>query len=136
MRTRGRPSAEARAARALVERPEPPTHFSEEEREVWTTTTNGLPADWFTPESLPLLEAYCRHHISARNFSKMLEDVRQKPDYKRKIVDLGKLAAMVVRETQLVATLATKMRLSQRAKSKAKPVTPNERTSTGRKPWE
>src|SRR5947208_3360196 len=70
VRKRGRKSAESLAiieAPAPIEtvtRQQPPHDLSDEECEIWVAVANDMPADWFSPATVPLLAQYCRHVVT------------------------------------------------------------------------
>jgi phage terminase small subunit len=69
MGTRGRKSSAelatvSPAGISLTRRPEPPAHLGDDAAEIWRATVNSLPADWFSPGTLPLLEAFCGLSVS------------------------------------------------------------------------
>lgn len=113
-----------------VERLTAPAQLSKEEADVWRAVTNRMPADWFTPETVPLLTQYCRHTVRADRVAEMITLAEVDPDLGLKEYD--RLLKMQDRETRAIAALATKMRISQQStydKSKRK-------GSAGRKPWQ
>jgi hypothetical protein len=69
MGTRGRKSSAELATVSpdgigLTRRPEPPSHLGDDAADIWRATVNSLPADWFSPGTLPLLEAFCGLSVS------------------------------------------------------------------------
>src|SRR5688500_14842040 len=56
------------------QRPKPPTDLTGEEAAVWRGVVDGLPADWFPPESRPLLVDYCRHVCRSRGLARLIND--------------------------------------------------------------
>lgn len=111
MGTRGRVSTAQLAVLPIraQDRPAVPHHLPADIQEVWTSTVNALPRDWFPPETLPMLEQYCRHVIRARRFGKML----QAPSLDRD--EYIKLSQLEMDQTDKIIQLATKMRLTQQA---------------------
>ena len=63
MGQRGRKPTAALATLEVTElqKPEPPSHLNEAQREIWNNTVGHLPADFFRPETFDLLSQYCRH---------------------------------------------------------------------------
>jgi hypothetical protein len=119
MGRRGRTSA---AALALVStprklgdlrRPPPLADLTAEQADEWTEIVARCPADWFPRETYPLLAQYVRHVVSARWLSKLRDRLERA---RRFDVDAyERVSKLIGRETQLLASLATKMRLSQHA---------------------
>ncbi len=131
---RGRKSAESMAIVSpvsAIERPNCPHDLNDEESEVWFSVVNRLPADWFPRETHPLLIQYCRHSVQARRIAEWIEKASADPELVVSAYD--RLLKMQERESRALASLATKMRLSQQTtydKSRKKgDVGP-------RKPWE
>ena len=137
MKQRGRPSSAALALAPVsriekCERQRTPHDLNDEETEVWVAVVNDHPADWFSPSTVPILTAYCRHVIQARRVGELIEKGTSDPALS--IKDYDRLLHMQQRESLTIATLATKMRISQQS-------TTNHRgnktvSSAPRKPWE
>lgn len=144
MKQRGRKSATAleivSASDVLdrVERQRPPHDLSDEEVEVWAAVVAAEPADWFSPSTVPLLANFCRHTIAARRVAELIERATGDIDPKTKqptlsIGDYDRLLKMQDRESRALATLATKMRISQQSTTNHRG---NKKPSATRKPWE
>lgn len=137
MGTRGRQSAAALSVISgggieTIRRAEPADELTEEEAEVWRLVVNRLPADWFPAETLPMLSQYCRHTVASRRVAQLIERMQSDTDG-FSIKDYDRLLKMQERESRCLASLATKMRISQQTtydKSRKK-------GSVGpKKPWE
>jgi hypothetical protein len=76
-------------------RPQPPEDLTEEQGAEWRAVMDRLPADWFPRETHGLVAQYCRHVSTAQR--------------------LARLLAAQERETRCIASLATRMRMSQQA---------------------
>lgn len=121
------------------DRPQPPEHLTPWQCSLWRSVTATKPADWFTDDSLPLLEAYVEAALTHRNVSgalramdpACLSDEDQVRHYDR-------LAGMQTKVAGSLAQLAMKMRLSQSARYGARGASgAHERTSkAAKKPWE
>lgn len=139
MQQRGRKGAGAVAVAggvvALVERPEPPLDLNPDESDVWRDTVEGLPADWFRPETFPLLRQWCRHTVSARRVAQLLDAAMSRDE-----IDVGELKdllAMQARETASLKAMAASMRISQQATIHAeKAGTSKAKVGTVKRPWE
>lgn len=134
MRQRGRKSAASLEVVSSnispIERPPVPDDLTDEQAEVWRKITNRMPADWFPAETWPLLAMYCRHVVTARRVAQLIEQAEESPD--TEVETLDRLYKMQERESRAMASLATKMRITQQTtydKSRKKPV-------QVRKPWE
>lgn len=105
-----------------MDRPRAPHDLTDEETEFWAAIVESLPADWFTASTLPLLTQYCRHSVQARRIAELVERAAGQPDFE--LADYDRLLKMQQRESAALASLATKMRISQQStydKSKKKP---------------
>lgn len=148
MGTRGRPSL---ASLSVVQtgvdeyqRPSPPAELSSEQRMEWLAVVNRLPADWFQPETYPLLSQYCRHVVSARRVAELVsaleEEMAREPAEGESKVELmlgatkamDRLLKMQEREGRAMSSLATRMRLTQQSTYDPKTKKPPQ----VRKPWE
>lgn len=114
-----------------IERQRPPHDLTDEEVEVWAAVVATEPADWFSRSNTPLLAQYCRHVIHARRVAELIE--RATGDPQLLIEDYDRLLKMQERESRAIATLATKMRVSQQATTNHRG---NKRPAAARKPWE
>jgi hypothetical protein len=135
MGARGRKSAAsgelvAVSAVQVMARPDAPYDLTDEQADEWRSVVDRLPADWFPRETWPILTQYCRHVVTARRVAQLIDAEMKSPEF-----DVGRysdLLKMAQRESQVIASLATKMRLSQQAtydKSKKKP-------TAAKRPWE
>lgn len=123
MGRRGRPSAAALALVATPQlatrRPEAPVDLTPEQAAEWDAIVGRCPADWFPRETYPLLAQYCRATVSVRKlsvFRDQLESAKEEFD----LDQYERVAKLIGRETHLLTSLATKMRLSQHASYDAK----------------
>nr|CAD6417822.1 hypothetical protein REQ54_01755 [Rhizobium sp. Q54] len=114
-----------------VERQKAPHELTDEETEVWFHVVNSWPADWFTPATVPLLAQYCRHVIQARRIAELIERATGDPELS--VSDYDRLLKIQERESRAIASLATKMRISQQATTNHRG---NQKNPTTRKPWE
>jgi hypothetical protein len=116
----------------LIERAPPPDHLTDEQARVWREVLDDLPADWFRGSNLPLLETYCRHIVAARRIAQLIELEEKSDAFDPANYDL--LLRMQDRETRALATMGTKLRLTQQSilhKDAKKP-----RQPPGKKPWQ
>ena len=114
-----------------VERPRPPARLNDAERDIWLAVVNDLPADWFGAASLPVLAQYCAHVVEAQRLGVLIERAVVDPDLR--IADYDRLLRMRERESRAMASLATKMRITNQSTRNHR----GNRVSGGaRKPWE
>lgn len=121
MTKRGRKSAASLAIRPVTPvektpRPTPPSELSDEEADEWRAIVDRLPADWFARETHVLLVQYCRHIIAARRVSQLIAAIQESAsvedfDFKA----YHDALKMQQRESAILASLATKMRISQQS---------------------
>jgi hypothetical protein len=135
MAKRGRPSAASLeiAARPVevIARQTAPHELNDEETEVWSAVVNSWPADWFSPATVPLLTQYCRHVVQARRIAELIERATGDPELSVK--DYDRLLKVQERESRAIASLATKMRISQQSTTNHRG---NQKNIQARKPWE
>ena len=93
----------------LTRRPEPPAHLGEDAAEVWRRTVNGLPADWLSPGSLPLLEALCGLTISQRRTLSALQRLEEGDG---KEFDVEEWRRLQQQAGELSGRVATRLRLT------------------------
>ena len=121
MESRGRKSAASLATVqqngiTAIQRPLAPADLSEEQAHEWRCVVNRMPADWFPRETHAMLIQYCRHVVSARCVSELIESlVSGETESEKWIDDYNKLLIMQEREGRAMSSLATRMRISQHA---------------------
>lgn len=121
----------------VVQRPDPPLDLTEREVEVWHQVVESLPADWFRPETIPLLAQYCRHTVEAQFVAALLDEAKARDEII--IEEVDKLQKMLTRQSQTMASLATKMRITQQSRYGARGADGaigRSRVPGIRKPWE
>ena len=109
MKHRGRKSAGEVAV--LTQRPDPLPQLNKDEKEIWQRVVNGLPSDWFRPETLDLLREYC-HQIS---LSLKIQKMIVKLPMDAPPADMERFVRLKEKTSRMIVTLATKMRLSQQS---------------------
>lgn len=111
---RGRKTAgELTAVKA--KRPEPPDTLNENEARIWRETVSALPVQWFKPETLALLEAYCSSVDRYQRLSYRLDQDLETMEFN----DIEKLTRVVEREGRFMLSVATKMRITQQSSYRA-----------------
>lgn len=141
MGTRGRTSAaELAVAPASIrfDRPGAPSRLTEGQADLWFEVVNRMPADWFTSENLPLLEAYVvavsTHDRIAGQLKEFKDEWLADEDGLRRFARLTEIQG---RQAKLMKDLATSMRLTQQSSYNAKNAnTAKQGGRSGRKPWE
>jgi hypothetical protein len=147
MKQRGR-----RSSASLVVVPNPaeaisrqraPGELTKEQAGIWNAVVAAEPADWFSGSTRPLLSQYCRHVLAARRLAEMIamleaEIATKSAEQSERLAVMlsaakafDRLLKMQERESRAIASLATKMRVTQQA-------TTNHRGNKieTKKPWE
>lgn len=136
MEKRGRKSAASLAVVSTagviqtIRRPEPPAELNDEQAHEWRAVVNRLPSEWFPRETHAMLAQYCRHVVMARRVSQLVEAAENAETFD--IDEYDRLGKMMERESRIMSSLATRMRISQQAtydKSKKK-------GSAAKRPWD
>lgn len=115
---------------AEIQRPDAPYDLNDEQAEEWWAVVNRMPADWFPRETHALLANYCRHVVMSRRVSQLI--VAAESSDELNVEEYDRLGKMMERESRIIASLATKMRISQQATFDPKKKKP----SQVKKPWE
>ncbi len=111
-------------------RPEPPRDITAEQASEWRAIVRRMPADWFPRETHGLLADFCRHVLRSRKIATLIDRIER-----ARTVDVDeydKLAKMADRESRTIASLATKMRISQHASYDRKKA----KGAAAARPWE
>lgn len=120
-----------------VRRPEPPAQLTPAESGIWTAVVSTKPGDWFTKDTHPLLIAYCRAAVASELVAAQIEAFD--PSWLAEDAGLQRfdlLLRMQDRQGKLLASLATKMRLSQQSKYGARGAETAARSGAGTRPWQ
>jgi hypothetical protein len=122
----------------LGQRPEPPISLNPRAEDEWRRVVDRMPSDWFSDETLSLLQAYCEHVAEGEAIQMMIEKVRatamaDDESYKR-YRDLLRDKEL---QTRAALSCATKMRMTQQSSYNAKSAsTAVSKSSNGAKPWQ
>lgn len=96
-----------------IDRPEPPRELTPEQRIEWMQVVNAVRADWFGQETLALLTQYCKHVVTARHIGELV--TRLEAEKEIDVQDYERLLKMQERETRIIASCMTRMRLTQQS---------------------
>lgn len=119
----------------IVPRPNAPLDLSPEESDEWVAIVDAMPADWFPRETWPLLAQYCRHTVSARRVSQLIDAACSRDEID--VQEIRELLAMQAKETSALKAMAASMRLSQQASYSARGAGGEKsRRVTTKRPWE
>ena len=117
------------------ERPGAPARLTEAQADLWFDVVNRMPADWFSAENLPLLEAYVVsvdiHDRIAGQLKEFKNEWLADEDGLRRFARLTEIQG---RQAKLAKDLATSMRLTQQSRYRADKSLGREKG--GAKPWE
>lgn len=115
-----------------------PPYLSKAQSDVWAQTVAAKPADWFGRESAPMLAMYCRAVASAEHLARIVDKFER-----RKRLDsdgmhaYGIALASMEKQSKLVISLSTKMRLTQQSQYTPKAAgTASRRAGAAKKPWD
>lgn len=135
MKQRGRKQNLAVATDSAIsgqERPEPPNSLTPEQRVEWILVVNALPADWFADYSHQTLVQYCRHVVAARHIAQLIDRLESGDDLD--IKEYSTLLDSQIKESRIIASLMTKMRLTQQSTYSDKKGKPAQKKIQS--PWE
>lgn len=122
------------ATPSLGARPPPPRELSDRQRALWVQYTACKPVGWFTDETLPMLAALCSHVESFELIDKEFRGADLGDSEKLKWFD--QLAKLRVRESQAIACLSTKLRLTQQSRYTPQSAATASQRRPGSAPWE
>jgi hypothetical protein len=114
------------------DRPEPPPDLTPEQRLEWISVVNSLRADWFPVETHGVLSQYCKHMVASRHVAELIADMEQSDAID--IDSYDKLLKMQERESRILVSLATKMRITQQATYHPETQT-KKGTTRAKSPW-
>ncbi len=95
-----------------------PEELTPEEAQIWQSIVATKPSDWFQQDSAALLVAYCRHITTSRFLDEQITAIEGRGplrtpdelDFYKTLIDKRE------KQSRVLASLATKMRLSQQAR--------------------
>ena len=96
--------------------------MTEPQAVIWLAVVNNKPADWFGPETLPLLAAYCRACVEHERVSGLIDTFNTECLTLDDASDLKRYETLIRlqdRLSQQMARLGTKMRLTQQSEYRA-----------------
>jgi phage terminase small subunit len=112
---------------------EPPPHLTESQRKLWADVVATKPAEWFKADSAPVLETYCQAVDNYRRTQQALDETPA--------LDLAQyrtLSDLSSKQAALVASLATKLRLTPQSRYTPDKAAVHDRKSATdtRRPWD
>ncbi len=138
MGSRGRKSAaELGVIQGIPERPKPPDELTSAQAEEWRAVVARMPVNWFPREIWPLLCAYCRHICNARHIAKLIEAAHDLDIGDRTaLMRFNRLLGMQERQSNALAGLATRMRLTNQSRYTASSAAAQAKRGSGVELWE
>jgi hypothetical protein len=121
---------------------EPPEALTPEQAQCWREVMAGLPSDWVTSATAPLLVEYVRHITYARKVAEQLTQMRELPLLDAEGAETNRaiyfeFAQMARDESRIVADLAIKLRFCKQTRiNSVTAERARNRLRTGPKPWE
>jgi hypothetical protein len=112
-----------------IERPEPPPGMSEFQQTEWRRVVDGMPPDWFRPETLASLAEYCSHRETAEYLERLL---RQKQSEQADTKELKAVVSMRKETSAIINALMRSMRLTQQSTFDKE----RKKDKIGKKPWQ
>jgi hypothetical protein len=123
-----------------VKRPDPPATLSKAAAAEWQRIVGSMPADWFRPETLPLLEALCCAIVETKRLCDLTASFETSwmadPEG---LARYEKLVALGVKQASLVVLLSTKLRLTHQSRytpTKAATTVRSHPLLSGGAPWQ
>jgi phage terminase small subunit len=118
-------------------RPEAPAVLNDRAADEWRRVVNRMPSNWFTDETLSLLQMYCEHVSESEALQLMTEKVRRLAMKDDEAFDRYKrLLSMKESQTRAATTCATKLRLTHQSTYTNKSARTNKTNNgAGARPW-
>lgn len=136
MNTRGRKSAASLAvvaSNALPQRLPPPEYLTPAQRALWLDVVDTKPADWFGPDSAPILVEFVRAVETCNQLAGPIAATMDGGDPR----EIASILGVRDREAKRAADLATKLRLTQQSRyTPQAAATANKRAQNASKPWD
>jgi hypothetical protein len=123
------------------ERYDPPAALDAKAAVVWREFMDAMPAGWFGRETFPILKMLCRHIVSQEKLATKIDvmvdgmiDLTSPDDLK----EMRLLTTVLERQTRIVATLATQLRLTPKSRGEYRKKDNSDATATNsrHRPWE
>lgn len=120
------------------QRLQPPERLGVEAAEIWREVVATKPHDWFNADSAHLLEAYCHAVVSHRLVSVGVAAYTSAQMAAPKGVAVyDQMTRMQERQARVMATIATKLRLTQQSRyTPQAAATAAKKVGGGARPWD
>lgn len=109
-----------------------PPDFSDVEAAMWRETVESKPAEWFGPDSWSVLKEYIRAAVMCDTLAKVVAGAvtRGDPDEIKAVLDMRD------KERKAVASLGTKLRLTQQSRYTPNAAATADKRAGGKRPWQ
>lgn len=116
----------------------PPERLTGAAAEIWRQVVASKPHDWFTADSSHLLEAYCHavvaHRLVSVGVSAYTPELMSTPTG---VAQYDQLTRMQERQARVMASIATKLRLTQQSRyTPQAAATAAKKVGGGARPWD
>lgn len=118
-----------------LQRLDPPCDLTDSEAELWVAVVESKPADWFQADSAPLLKEYVRAVVMSDRLS-LLVEAALAGDAGEDGLGLKDALRLRDMESKRVASLGTKLRLTQQSRYTPKASATADRAAGGARPWQ
>jgi hypothetical protein len=109
----------------------PPPGLSAAELDLWHSVVDSKPADWFADDSAPVLTEYVRAAVVCDRLAPLIDKAMDGGDAK----EVDDLLRARDRESRRVASLATKLRLTQQSRYTPQAASTADKRAKGSRPW-
>ena len=100
---------------------------------MWSEIVDSKPADWFDLDSVPVLKEYIRAALTCDSLAGVVEEALAECGDAR---ELKTILDMRDKEARRVASLATKLRLTQQSRYTPQSAATANRKAGGKRPWQ
>lgn len=115
-----------------IPRAKPPDELTPEQKVIWHSIVNKLPADHFPPSTHLVLVEYVRHVVTARRIAHLKNQIENAATLN--VEEYAQLCKLAESESRTLSSLATRMRMTQQSIYSARKGRGSE--PPGPKPWE
>lgn len=120
---------------SAIQRMAPPADLSAPEAALWVDIVDSKPADWFQADSAPLLVEYVRAVVMSGRLAMLVDAALAGGGDGDGLSLKDALKARDV-ESRRVATIGTKLRLTQQSRYTPKASATADRAAGGARPWQ
>ena len=138
MEQRGRKSLENLSVVVSIpgQRPEPPQVLSDPERLIWRQVVGAHPFDWFAPSCWGMLADYCRAWVLSNELALAIAEYDGPPKDSEGFRRWNRLLERRDKNARLLATLGTKMRITNQSTRTERQAATGVRNTPAGKPWD